>query len=48
MESPLISFISKLLEDDNYKLIIRMIYEGKSDEEIIEKLIGYTREETDD
>jgi hypothetical protein len=48
MERPLISFLSKLLEDDDYKVIIKMIYDGKSDEEIIEKLIGYKKAKSDD
>ena len=48
MESPLITFLSKLLEDDDNKLIIKMIYEGKSDEEIIEKLISYKKVKSDD
>lgn len=48
MESPLLTFLSEILDDEDHKLVVKMIYEGKSDEEIIEKIIDFKKTKTND
>ncbi|MFW6026293.1 MAG: hypothetical protein ACOCRX_08115 [Candidatus Woesearchaeota archaeon] len=47
-EEPLIYFFNQLLENEDEKKIIKMIFNGYNTEDIIEEFIGYTKDQNKD
>jgi len=47
-EEPLINFFNQLLENEDEKKIIEMIFEGYNTEDIIEEFIGYNKDQNKD
>ena len=47
-EDPLLKFFNNLLENEDEKNILKMIFKGYSEEEILEKLINYSSDEESD
>ncbi|GEM_PF-4792132 len=45
IDDPLLKFFLNLLKDDQHKEIVKLIFNGKDQQEIVEKLIGYLPEE---